>query len=329
MKYYWRWTLLMMLALALVACSSKAEDSSDATLAGPDLTSGEKLNVVATTTLIADVVQQVGGERIELHTLLPVGVDPHSYQPTPQDLRAMNDAHVIFVNGLGLEEAMSTTLDDFAAKTIAVNANVEPLSLQDEADEEHHDEEEHDEEGHTDHGGLDPHTWLSVANVIAWTQTIADSLGELDPRYAQEFTAAAEVYVQELEALKTEIVQQVETLPQAQRLLVTDHNEWGYFAHDYGFEVIGAVIPGFSTLVEPSAQELAALQDQIESHQIKAIFVGDTVNSDVATQLSHDLGVPLITLYSASLSTAEGPAASYLDLMRYNVSAIVEALQTP
>lgn len=281
------------------------------------LAEGEKLQVVATTSIVADVVKQVGGDRVDLYTMLPVGADPHSYQATPQDLRALTDAHVIFINGLGLEEALALALEDFVAKTVSVNTGVETLELGEGA-----------QEGAA-HAGVDPHTWLSVRNVELWTRNIARVLSDLDPANADAYETAAAAYTEALAALEAGLAAQIAQLPEEQRKLVTDHDELGYFARDYGFELIGAVIPSFSTLSEPSAQQVAELQRQIEEAGVGAIFVGTTVNPNLAAQLARDLGVQLVSIYTGSLGEEGGPAASYLDLMRYNVNAIVEALKEP
>ncbi|HXF61928.1 MAG TPA: zinc ABC transporter substrate-binding protein [Caldilineaceae bacterium] len=288
------------------------------------LAAGEKLRVVATTSIIADVVAQVGGDLITLATLLPLGADPHAYTPTPQDLRTLNEAQVIFINGLGLEEALLPVLEnlDNGAPVLSVNAGVEPLSL---ADEHAHEEEtgEADAHGHT---GADPHTWLDVANVQRWTETIRQALSALDPAHAGAYAAAAEAYQATLEALDQELRAMAESLPPEQRKLVTDHNEFAYFARAYGFTVIGTVIPSLSTLAEPSAQELAALQDQMRAEGVSAIFVGTGVSPSLARQLAQDAGVELVTLYAASLSAPDGPAPSYVELMRHVMQTILDAL---
>lgn len=306
-----RHLFLLGMMLALAACGPAAS--------APALAEGERLQVVATTSIVADVVAQVGGERIDLVTLLPLGADPHAYTAAPQDLRALNQADVIFVNGLGLEESLMSVLEtlDGGAVVVAVNADVEPMALDghsDGADTDH----AHDEG--------DPHTWLDVANVILWTGTIRDTLSALDPAHAPDYAAAAAQYAATLAELDAELRAQIETLPPQRRKLVTDHAEFNYFARAYGFEVVGAVIPAISTIAQPSAQELAALQDQIAATGVPAIFVGNTVNPGVGAQIAQDLGIEVVTLYTASLSAADGPAASYVELMRHTVGRIVTAL---
>lgn len=321
--------LVLLLVWVLAACSRAAAPTpipvADAggapSLAPLSLAEGEKLQVVATTSIIADVVGRVGGDRIDLVTLLPLGADPHAYTATPQDLRTLNQADVVFVNGLGLEEALLPVLStlDSAAPVVSVNAAVEPRTMGDAEGSGH------DDDGHTHERG-DPHTWLDVANVILWTETIRDTFSTLDPAHASEYAAAAEEYTATLTELDQELRARVETLPQARRKLVSDHAELGYFARAYGFELIGAVTPALSTMAEPSAQELAGLQDQIRAVGVPAIFVSSTVNPQTAAQLAQDLGIEVVTLYTASLSAPEGEASTYVELMRHMTESIIAAL---
>lgn len=195
----------------------------------------------------------------------------------------------------------------------------------DESDHEHADHE-HAEHTHT-HTGADPHTWMSVPRVAQWTQTIGTVLAELDPAHATDYARAAAVYRAELADLDVELHELVATVPPAHRLLVTDHDSFGYFAAEYGFDVVGAVIPSFSTLASPSAQDLAQLQEQIDALSVPAILVGSTVEPGIAAQLAEDLSIQVVPIYTGSLSEADGPAPTYLDFMRHNTRMIVEALR--
>lgn len=299
-----------------------------ANLAPVTLGEGEKLRVVATTNILGDVVRNVGGDRIELATLLPVGADPHSYNATPADLRTLSDAHVIFIVGEGIEESLSAVLENREGESalIAVNTGIDLLAMKGGGENEAH-EDEHRETHAADQHNLDPHTWTAVPNVIHWVKVIEHALSELDPANAEAYRSAATAYTAELNALDVEIEAAVATIPVEHRKLVTDHETFGYFAARYGFEVIGTVIPSFSTLAAPSAQELAALQQQIEAEGVQAIFVGSTVNPSLAGQIANDLGIQVVPLYADSLSEPTGPAPTYIDMMRYNVTAIVGALR--
>ena len=303
-----RFILLLLAFLLLTGCSTAKEQTDD------------RLSVVATTTIVGDVVSVVGGDLISLNILLPVDADPHSYQPVPQDLAAISKADVVFLNGLGLEEFLEEVVAGAVegAEMVSVSEGVVTLDVGEEEEEE---EEEHE------HGDEDPHVWMDPNNVIVWVENIAAKLSELDPANAEVYAANAEAYIQELEALDAWIMEQATTLPVEDRLLVADHDTLAYFAARYGFELVGAVIPGFSTLAEPSAQDIAKLQDQILALGVKAVFVGATVNPNLVERVAEDTGAQVITLYTGSLSGPDGPAPTYLEMMRYNVRAIVEALE--
>lgn len=298
-----------------VAQSSEAVEADTVPrLAALDLPTDTKLHVVTSTSLVWDVVAQIGGEAIDLYGLLPLGADPHGYQPTPDDLRAISDAHLLFVNGLGLEEGMASILEEAQAKTVPINVAVEVITEAEAEAEEHH------------HEGGNPHTWWSIAAVEQWTHIIEDSLSTVDPAHAESYAANASAYRAELSSLKAEMETLVSQIPAEERKLATDHDTLAYFARDFDFQIVGLVVPSFSTLAEPSAQHLAQLQDQIRAKNVQAIFVGSTVNPRQAEQLAQDLGIQVVPIFTDSLSAADGPAATYVDFMRYNVKAIVAAL---
>lgn len=283
---------------------------------------GDRLQVVATTSLIADAVRRVAGEHADVSALIPPGVDPHSYAAAPRDLVALEEAHAIFANGLGLEESLLPAILDASggAPLLEVNAGVEPIAL------DAGDHAAQGADGHA-HGGLDPHTWQDVASVQAWVVNIRDALASLDPANAQAYRQAAEEYLAELKELDAEVRATLAPIPAERRKLVTDHDTFRYFAHAYGFTVVGAVIPSFSTLATLSAQERAALQDQIAQEDVPAIFIGNTAANGVAEQLAEDAGVQVVRLVTDSLTAADGPAPTYVAMMRANARAVTDALK--
>ncbi len=349
---YWQFPfVLLLLPLLLAACVAPGPGAAGGVSTGADphvaepehapvevpqalpplepvtLASGEKLRVVASTQMIADVVQQVGGEYIELTTLIPGSADPHSYTATPADLRTLNQAHVIFINGLGLEEAMASVLENLEGNAVLVPVNVGVTPLSPAEEDDHGDASPGEEDGHEHDHGVDPHTWFDVRNVMIWVRNIQETLSHLDPAHAAAYQEAAERYLQELEALDREIRAAVESIPPEKRLLVTDHETLGYLAAAYGFQLVGAVLPSFSTMAAPSARELAALQEQIRSVGATAIFVGTNVNPALAEQVARDLNIAVVPIYTEELSAPDGPAPTYVAMMRYNIQAIVEALR--
>jgi len=261
--------------------------------------------------------------------LIPLGADPHTYEPSPKDYQAMSDAHVVFINGVGLEEAMSSTLEQVAQRVpvVSLSQDVDLLAFASSADHEPDADSEYDEGGDThEHESMDPHVWFDPWNVMVWTHNAAEAMSTLHPEQASLFQANAEAYQDELRALDRWIQDAVEQLPEDRRRLVTDHFAFQYLAHRYGFEIVGAVIPAYSTSAQPSAKEIAALVDAIRALEVRAVFVGVGANQRLATQAVEDTGTALIPLYTGSLSSVDGPAGTYLDLMHYDVGEIVRAL---
>ncbi len=331
MKTFRQW-MLILFALFLLVMSGCArigglpygeEDIAGTVLpelSPVPLSAGEKLNVVATTSIVADVVNLVGGDHIVLKTLIPLGSDPHAFEPTPQDIAAVADAHVIFSNGLGLEAFLDALITNAGKQTPLIPVSYGILTLGSS-------EYEEEAENTHDHEDVDPHSWFDPNNVFVWTQNIKSTLQALDPDNASQYEQRAGAYQSELEDLDVWITQQVAQLPEVNRKLVTDHKVFSYFAVRYGFEQIGTVVPGYNASAQPSAQELAELERRIEAHAVKAIFVGKTVNPDMAQQIAEDMGIQLVFLYTGSLTELDGDAGSYVDFMRYNTYAIVESLR--
>lgn len=283
--------VFFILILSLSACGTSPPESG-------------RLNVVATTTIIGDVVSNVGGEHISLTVLVPVGADPHSFQPVPQDLAAIAEADVVFINGLGLEKFLVDLLENAGGEAqVALVSEGVPLI-----------------------GDNDPHVWLDVENVIVWMENITATLTALDPQNAAAYQANAESYQTELESLHRELIDQFAEIPPARRVMVTDHDAFLYFAQAYGFTLVGAVIPSYSTLAEPSAQELVELEDAIRALGAPAVFVGTTVSPGLVRRVAEDTGMQLVTLYTGSLSAAGGPAATYVEMMRFNAAAVAGVL---
>ena len=332
------------------------------------------VRVVATTTIVGDIVSRIGGDRLSVYVMLPPGADPHAFQATPRDARQVADAAVVFINGAGLEaDFLGDLVANTAAHVVDLSAHLELRSAgdedehgeedehdhdeedehdedehdhdeEDEHDEDEHDhgeEDEHDEDEHDhdeedehgmdahehDHGEFDPHVWMDPTLVAAWTVDIAEALGEVDPEHGADYARRAAELADELHEIDVWIRDRVAAVPADRRIMVTDHDVFGYFAARYGFTVLDTVIPGFSTVAEPSARHLAALREAIAEHGVPAIFVGLTVDAQVARTVAGDLGIDVVSVYTGSLSDAAGPAATYSDFMRTNVERIVSALE--
>ncbi len=303
-------TLIITLLILLPACS-------------PTSVAQDKPVVVASTTLIGDVVQQVSGDLVYLHVLLPVNSDPHSFSPAPKDVVMVETASLVFLNGLNLEEGLENLITANAqGKIVTVSDGVQTIEIGSYA---------HGGDSQTNaedpHAGPDPHVWMDPNNVQVWVENIARALSDIDPGNAATYQQNAKAYLLELEQLDNWIVDQVAQIPPERRELITDHDNLGYFAKAYGFRVAGVVVIGGSTLSDPSAQQIASLEQVITESGAPAIFVGTTVNPQLSERIAADTGAVLVRLYTGSLSAPDGPAGSYIDMMHYNVTAIVEALK--
>jgi len=292
---------------------------------------GEPLRVVATTSIMGDVVAQVGGEVINLKVLVGPGQDPHSYEPAARDLTAVAEAHVIFINGWDLEEGL---VDDLAnigegALVVPISANINPLVFREDAHE--HEDEEHEEGEEHEHSGADPHVWFSIHNVEQWVENVAHVLSGLDPGNAAVFEANAAAYAEALEELEAYAAAQLDTIPAENRFLVTNHDAFGYFAEAYGFTVLGTVIPSMSTLAEPSATDLTELIAAMAEHSVCTIFTETTVNDALAQTVAGELSgcdeVQILPLYTGAIGPEGSGADSYIGMFRANVDAITAGLQ--
>jgi ABC-type Zn uptake system ZnuABC Zn-binding protein ZnuA len=292
---------------------------------------GSRLKVIATTSIIGDVVAHVGGDAIALTTLIGPGQDPHSYKPAAQDMVAVSRANVIFVNGWDLEEALIHDLEAIGEDIplVPVSANIEPLAFGEYKDEDAR--TEHDENADHHYKGADPHTWFSVHNVEQWVKNIEHVLGELDPANAGTYENNAQAYLAELEELGIYVKTQLASIPAENRFLVTNHDSFSYLTHEYDLEVLGTVIPAASTAAEPSASDLTGLIEKMNEHGICTIFTETTVNSKLAQTVAAELDgchkVQVLKLYTGAVGPAGSEQDNYIGMFRYNVDTIVEGLR--
>lgn len=353
--------ILLLSALALGGCggnvatpapavASGGGENGEAFLSLPELEAadldGRPMEVVATTDVIGDVVGEIAGNQINLITLMAPGQDPHSYEPSTGDLATVAGADIIFVNGWGLEEGVLGILERTVehGPLVPISAGVVPLSMGGERPHEGEDEPEHDEEqekehreereGEGDHehehGDADPHVWLDPYNVVQWAENVAAVLSALDPANAETYHANADAYVAQLEELIDYAEGQTAQIPPERRKLVVTHDSLSYFARRFDFDVVGTVIPGRSTLAEPSAGQLADLIAAMEEAGVCTVFVESTVSRALAETVAGELDacddVRIVELYTGSLGPAGSPAESYTGMMRANVKAIVRGL---
>ena len=292
------WTLIVLL---LTACGGQ-----------PASPAGTAIPVILTsTTFLADITRNIAGGRVTVESLLPIGVDPHAYQPTPQDAAKIVQSKLLIINGAEYEHFLESLLENAGGERTVLEASA-GLGPREEAGSEH---------------GVDPHLWLDPNHVVRYVENIRDGLIQHDPGGADVYRSNAEAYIVELKNLDAWIVEQVDQVPAQRRLLVTNHEALGYFAERYGFTVVGTVVESFSSGASPSAQQMAGLIDQIKTSGAPAIFLDAADSPALAQQIAAETGAQVVTdLYLESL-TEGPPAATYLDMMKHNVTQIVNALR--
>jgi ABC-type Zn uptake system ZnuABC Zn-binding protein ZnuA len=288
------WVLLLFPALLLASCSGGA---------APD--------VLTTTTILADVARNVAGDRLTVGSLLPAGTDPHSYQPVPQDATMVDRSKVLVVHGVDYEGFLQPLLDTAGGEetVIEVSKGVRLHS------------------GIQDEQTMDPHVWLDPTNVIVYVDNIREGLTQFDPDGEEVYQTNASAYIDQLTELDAWINGQVAQIEPKRRVLVTNHEAIGYFAERYGFIVVGAIIPSFSSGSSPSAQQMADLIEQIKLYEAPAIFLDASDNPDLAKQIAAETGVKVISDLHLESLTEGAPAGTYIDMMRDNVTKMVQALQ--
>ncbi|MEM0981435.1 MAG: zinc ABC transporter substrate-binding protein [Cyanobacteria bacterium P01_H01_bin.58] len=271
-----------------------------------------QLNVVATSTMIADWVAEVGGAEIALDGILEPGVDPHIYEPVPEDSIALEEADLIFYNGYNLEPNLIRLIQSagIQAHTVAVGEIVSPLDFDDEGQQV-----------------PDPHVWGDVDNAIEMVELIRNELTELAPEQAALFANNAADYIDELTQLDAWIEAQIATVPSTQRQLVTTHDAFQYYTSAYGLEVAGTLI-GISTEEQPSAQTVQQLADTIRALGVPAIFAETTINPRLITAVAEEAGVQLASteLYSDSIGAPGSEGEDYISMMVANTRTLVENL---
>jgi zinc/manganese transport system substrate-binding protein len=326
-------------AAALVLAGCAGTDSDPA--ASPTGPAGAGATIVATTTIWGDITRQIvecAGVG-EVSTLIPVGADPHDFSPSSQDVAAMVGADLVIANGLDLEEGLEESIESAqqdGATVFEVAPLLDPIPFGDEGEEHSGDEgEEHsDEEGeeHSDeegeehgHSGDDPHVWLDVTRVATASALIGAELTEVTGNAA--YTQCGEDLQTELTTLNGEVAATLATVPEGGRILVTDHDAFGYFAKAYDFTVAGVVIPGGSTLAEPSSAELAELTATVKDAGVAAIFA-NTANPEALTDaLAAEVGdIDVVPLYVGSLGGPGSGAETYQGMMTTNAQLISDAL---
>lgn len=312
----------------------------------------DKIKTVASFSILADMVRNVGGDRVEVTELVGPDGDAHNFNPTPADARQLATADVFFVNGLGFEGWITRleTSSGFKGATVVASKGLTPLKSEDEhdhhegADDDHegHDEhakgeDDHDhgeehagahhDEGHHDHGDTDPHAWQNLANGEIYVANIRDGLIAADPDGKAVYEENAAQYIAALKQEDAAVKAAISALPDQRRRIITSHDAFGYFADAYGLEILAP--EGVSTESEPSAKDVANIIRQIRKDKIPAVFMENITNPQMLGQIAKESGAKIGgTLYSDALSAKDGPAPTYLDMFKHNVGTLTAALSS-
>jgi len=285
----------------------------------------EPLKIVASFTILGDLTKQIGGEHVSVITLVGADSDAHVFQPTPKDAREIANAKIVVINGLGFEGWMSRLIKTAKTNATIVTASdgiAKKLELAEQEADNHHDHAHHDEQGKN----TDPHAWQNVQNTRVYVANIAKSLINADPTNAGDYQANAKRIDDELAALDSWVKDQIAPVPVEKRSAITSHDAFGYFADAY--QVTFLAPQGLSTEDEPSAKELKTLIEQVKNGKTRALFIENTSNPNIIKQLSQESGAIVgPSLYADALSSNDGPAATYQKMFRYNVTALVQAMQ--
>lgn len=295
-------TCFRTLAFAGIALASMMAIASKA--------SARPLEVVASFTVLADVVHQVGGKDVDVKTLVGPNGDPHEFEPSPDDARNLKAADVVFVSGEGLEGWMDRliTASGYRGKPVVASNGINTRTME--------------EDGET---VTDPHVWNSPVNVMVWVDNIEKALSSADPAETATFKLNAENYRQKLRALDAEAHATLDPVPDDQRKILTSHDAFGYFGREYKVRFLAPI--GFSTETEASAADVARLIDQIKAENVKVYFFENSNDPKLVRQVAAATKAkPGGALYVEALSAEDGPASTYVDMFRYNVGQVAKAL---
>lgn len=275
-------------------------------LSGSPLHAAERLNIVASFSILADFVRNVGGDRVNLTTLVGADGDVHVYTPAPADAKRVAEAKLVIVNGLGLEGWLPRLVQSSGSKAqvVTASAGIVPLKLG---------------------SAADPHAWQSVPNAKIYATDIANALAAANPDDAEFFRAQAKAYLDKLETLDREVREAVAKIPPERRKVISTHNAFGYFAAEYGIQFIAPL--GVSTETEPSARDIAAIIGQIRAQKIPAVFLENISDDRQIRRIAAETGSKVGgTLISDGLTGEKGPAPTYIDMVRHNIKALTSAL---
>jgi zinc/manganese transport system substrate-binding protein len=286
----------------------------------------ERVKVIASFSILADLVKNVGGNRVDVGALVGPGSDAHVYAPTPADARKVAEARLVVVNGIGFEGWLDRLIKAAGGKATVVVATkgIKARKADDDHDRKHGRKDGHKHEHDDD---VDPHAWQNVLNVKTYVDNIRDALAAADPAGAEMYRANAAAYSAKLDALNADVRAAVTKIPAARRKIITNHDAFGYFEAAYGIKFIAP--QGLATESEPSARDVARIISQIKRQKIPAVFLENISDPRLMQRIAKETGAKVGgTLYSDALTAANGPAPTYIDMMRHNLGTLIGALTT-
>ena len=335
-------TFVAVISLVLTGCGDDNNSES--------ASSANKPSIVVTTNILGDVVTNMVGDSFNVEVIMPPGSDPHDFQASAQQVQKMMEADLLIVNGANFEEGMLDVIENAESDGVMIFEAISVVSQlegsddhgdhgghddhddhegHDDHDEEGHDD--HDEEGHDDHeghdhGGIDPHFFTDPARMAVVAEGLSEFLVANFPDIGG-FASTANDYVQQLRDLDADVEEILSVIGNNERVLVTNHAVFAYFADRYSFTVLGEIIPSSSTLASASAQQLTSLAEEIKENNVKAIFADASSSDALAQTLAAEVeGVEVINLYTESLGDPGSSGESYIDMVRFNAQAIASAL---
>jgi len=269
----------------------------------------DKPLVVSTASIFADMAEVIGGNLIEVQSIVPIGGDPHIYEPTPTNAQLVHKADLVLKNGLTFEGWLNELIENSGTKATVttITTGIKPISSE------------------TYENSSDPHAWMDANNGLTYIENIKNALIQLAPQYEQEFTFNYGLYKQQIEDLDHEISTQIAGIPDSKRILITSHDAFRYYGKRYGIQV--EAVLGTSTDAEVQTSDMVRLNKVIKGSKVPAVFIETTVNPKLLEQLAKDNDIQIGgLLYSDSIGDKDSPAPTYLDMLRYNTKTIVEAL---
>ncbi|HAY34421.1 MAG TPA: zinc ABC transporter substrate-binding protein [Ignavibacteria bacterium] len=293
---------ILAAAVLLIISGCKTENTDEA--------SGKKITAVSSINIISDIVKNIGGDKVESFSICGVGVDPHTYHAKPSDPRLISKSNIVFINGFNLEHWIEEMISSAGSevKKVTVSEGITPIT---------------DEKGF---GDPDPHAWFDVKYAKIYAENIAKGLSEADPKNADYYNENLKKYLTELDNLDNWIKDEIQKIPEEQRILITSHDAFRYFGKAYGMEVKG--LQGISTEAKVRTEDFKNIIDLIKSKKIKSVFVETSVNPKLLEQISQETGVVVGgTLFSDSIGNEGTPEGSYTGAVKFNVNTIVNSLK--